>query len=77
MVGEDFIESKNESNIFNFPISDSVKISDTQYMSIMLTWAVANFSIFAFDILALLEGKYRQGYISSNYGMSWLRSNSK
>lgn len=76
MIGEDSfvssVGSGKESLITGSPLSDTKKIDDNQFVGTMLTWSAANFSIFAFDIIALLEGKYKPGFISSRYGMSWL-----
>lgn len=39
------------------------------HLSVMMTWADTNFSQFAFDLLALLNGAYRQGFASSFHGL--------
>lgn len=76
LIGEDSfvstVGSGKESLITGSPLSDTKKIDDNQFVGTMLTWAAANFSFFAFDIIALLEGKYKSGFISSSYGMTWL-----
>ena len=66
------VGKRKESLITGSPLSDSIKINDNQYVGTMLIWTVANFSSFAFDIIALLEGKYRPGFSSSIHGMTWL-----
>ena len=66
-VGED-----KESLIKGSPLANSVETADKRFAGTMLTWSPANFSFFAFDIIALLEGKYQAGKISSKYGMSWM-----
>lgn len=55
----------------NSPFSNSVQISENEHLSIMLNWTGASFSGWAFDILALLNGTYRPGFISSRYGLTW------
>jgi hypothetical protein len=40
-----------------------------QHLGAMLSWADINFSDFAFDLLALLNGTYRRGFASSMHGM--------
>jgi hypothetical protein len=39
------------------------------YLSGMLTWPGPNFAAFAFDVVALLNGTYRSGFLSSFHGM--------
>lgn len=71
-VGED-----KESIIKGSPLSNSVETPDKQYAGTMLTWSPANFSFFAFDLIALLEGRYKAGHISSKLGISWLNPKRK
>jgi hypothetical protein len=40
-----------------------------RYVSSMVTWADVNFSIFAFDLIALLNGTYQAGRGSSFHGL--------
>lgn len=40
-----------------------------QHRGAVMSWAGANFSRFAFDLLATLRGTYRHGYVSSFHGM--------
>lgn len=65
-VGKD-----KESLLKGSPVSDTVLYSNNKYIGTMLTWSEANFSMFAFDLIALLNNTYRSGYISSMHGMSW------
>ncbi len=39
------------------------------YLSGILTWPGPNFAWFAFDLIALLNGTYRPGFLSSMHGM--------
>jgi hypothetical protein len=40
-----------------------------RHIGAMLSWAAIDFSRFAFDLLAHLNGTYRQGYASSFHGL--------
>jgi len=81
LIGDTKIESTigedKGSLITGSPLANSVETADKQFAGTMLTWSPANFSFFAFDIIALLEGRYQAGKISSKYGMSWMNSNRK
>ena len=46
-------------------LSKSIKISDGVHMGGMMHWGVAQFSMFAFDIVALLNGSHQSGRLSS------------
>ena len=48
--------------------SDSVESSGRRVRA-MLMWADVNFSIFAFDLLAMVNGTYRMGFASSFHGL--------
>lgn len=74
---ESTIGKRKESIIKGNPLANSIKIADNCYCGGMLTWSPANFSSFAFDIIALLEGKFQAGYCSSWYGLSWLNPKRK
>jgi hypothetical protein len=50
------------------------QFSDNTYLSARLRWTSNEFSAFAFDILAALNGTYRPGSLSSSHGMSWIDS---
>jgi len=47
--------------------SDCLKITDTLFFSSMLMWNESDFSRFAFDLVALLEGTFEPGRLSSFY----------
>ena len=42
-----------------------------QHRGAVITWMDINFSMFAFDLLALVNGSYRHGLISSYYGFDF------
>ena len=52
--------------------SDSIEISPGQYLTCMFDWAEANFSQLAFDLIAMMNGTYNPGLLSSWYGMTFL-----
>jgi hypothetical protein len=52
-------------------LSESKQFAGT-YWSALLKWTSNEFSTFAFDLLAMLNGTYQAGRISSNHGQSWI-----
>lgn len=74
---ESTLGKNKESIITGSPLANSVEIASNYHFGGMLTWSPANFSIFAFDIVALLEGRYQSNIVSSMYGMSWLNPKRK
>ena len=74
---ESTVGKNKESIITGSPLANSIEIASNCHFGGMLTWSPANFSIFAFDIVALLEGRYQSNRASSMYGMSWLNPNRK
>jgi hypothetical protein len=52
-------------------MSESKKFNDT-YWSALLTWTPNEFSTFAFNLLAMLNGTYQADRISSHHGQSWI-----
>jgi hypothetical protein len=52
-------------------MSESVQHSDGVHFSVMLMWAQASFAMFAFDIVARLNGTYQAGRMTSFHGMNW------
>jgi hypothetical protein len=65
------VGKEKESIITGSPISDSIDFGDF-FISTMVTWGESNFSQFAFKLLALLNGTYKPGFLSSMHGMSWM-----
>ncbi|MDF2953058.1 MAG: hypothetical protein OD816_000303 [Thermodesulfobacterium sp.] len=61
-----------ESLLKGSPLSDSFKRKEEEYICLFLNWSPANFSMFAFDLIAILNGTFKPGYISSYYGLSYL-----
>lgn len=48
---------------------NDIKDAHNQYTGVMSTWSPMEFISFSFDVLALLNGTYRTGFVSSWYGM--------
>jgi hypothetical protein len=60
---------RNKQSLLNFGMTESVKISDNLHIASMLAWGESNFSIFGFDVLAMMQGTYEVGRLSSFHGM--------
>jgi hypothetical protein len=54
-------------------MADSIKIAHNVHISSMLMWAEPNFSRFGFDLIAMMQGTYEPGKVSSFHGMGWER----
>jgi hypothetical protein len=67
------IQRVKKSSLFvGTPFAKPVERSGPQgkyYLTGMLTWFSQNFPMFAFDIVALLNGTYRPGMVSSFHGL--------
>jgi hypothetical protein len=50
-------------------LSSTRQISENTHLAAMLQWSEAGFSQFAFDLIALMQGTYEAGRISSFYGL--------
>lgn len=59
------IPSVENSLLYGLNITKSREIRPDQHIGAMLQWMEPNFSGFAFDIVALLNGTYEQGRVSS------------
>jgi hypothetical protein len=51
--------------------SKSVMLSSNEYIACLLDWSESNFARFAFELIAVMDGTYRQGFIPSWHGMSF------
>jgi hypothetical protein len=65
---ESMIGKKNQS-LLNSVMAKSIKISDTLHFGSVLTWDEPNFSQFGFDVIAMMQGTYEVGRLSSFHGM--------
>lgn len=52
----------------DFAVSESEQVSNSQYIGTVLNWFEANFARFAFDLVAVLQGKFDPTKVSSFYG---------
>jgi len=60
---------KNKSSLLNFGRTQSVKVTDNVHFGAMLMWSEFHFSQFGFDLIAMMQGTYEVGRISSFHGM--------
>ncbi len=60
---------KGKESLFQSPMSDSVEIADGRHCGATLNWAEYNFSQFGFGVIAMMQGTYQVGRLSSFYGM--------
>jgi hypothetical protein len=58
-----------DTSLLEIGIGDTVQVADKVHLGAMIQWSEAGFAQFAFDLLAMLQGTFRPGYISSLYGM--------
>lgn len=61
--------SGKESLLAGLLMADSVMIAENLHYGSMLMWSDIVFSQFAFDLIAIMQGTYRSGFLSSFYGM--------
>jgi hypothetical protein len=58
-------------------LSDSTEISPGEHIVCMFGWSESNFSLFAFELIGVMNGTYHPGFVSSWYGLTFsLGSNS-
>jgi hypothetical protein len=50
-------------------MADSVMVTENLHFGSMLMWGDFVFSQFAFDLIAMMQGTYRSGFLSSFYGI--------
>jgi hypothetical protein len=63
------IGKNKQSLLDSSPLSATVKVTEELHLGTMLSWTEFAFSQFAFDILAIMQGTYEQGRVSSFYGL--------
>lgn len=57
--------------------SDSIESSPGIYTACLFSWAIQTFALFAFDLISVMNGTYRPGFVSSWHGLTFsLESNS-
>ncbi len=52
--------------------SDSKETSPGIHTACMFGWSLNNFSLFAFELIGIMNGTYRPGFISSTHGLSFM-----
>jgi len=50
-------------------IAGNFKTQEDKYFSAMIIWNTGAFATFAHDLIAIMEGKYRNGFVSSFHGL--------
>jgi len=60
---------KKKSSLLNVGMTQSVKITDNLHFGAMLMWSEFHFSQFGFDLIAMMQGTYEVGRLSSFHGM--------
>jgi len=66
---ESTIGHDKESLLRPLPIGKSIQMGPNLHVGSMLNWTESNFSQFAFDLIAMMQGTYDPRYASSFYGM--------
>ncbi|MGD0820981.1 MAG: DUF6602 domain-containing protein [Desulfomonilia bacterium] len=59
----------DKQSLLNLGIAQSVQVSVNQHIGSMLMWAEPFFSQFGFDLIAMMQGTYEVGRLSSFYGV--------
>jgi hypothetical protein len=62
---------KGKASLLNSGQAESIKIADNLHFGSMLMWSEAYFSQFGFDLIAMMQGTYEAGRVSSFHGMGW------
>lgn len=63
------IKKPDRSLLGRWGEADSIKIKDDLHFGAILTWSEPNFSGYAFDLVALLNGTFEIGRLSSFHGL--------
>ena len=66
---ESDLKGKEHSLLKDSTMADSIKIRDNLHFAPGLTWNGSNFSRFAFDLVAYLQGTYEVGRLSSFHAL--------
>ena len=60
---------KNRQSLFHWGQAESIRVTDSFHISSMLMWGEPYFSQFGFDVIAMMQGTYEVGRLSSFHGM--------
>jgi hypothetical protein len=63
------IIGKGKSSLLKTGLAETVKVAESLHIGAMLMWSEPFFSQFAFDLLAMMQGTYEVGRLSSVHGM--------
>jgi hypothetical protein len=63
------IIGKTKASLLISGIAESIKIGENFHIGSMLMWGEPDFSQFGFDVIAMMQGTYEVGRISSFHGM--------
>lgn len=66
---ESTIQKSGLSLLGGFGMSQSSRVTDDLHFGSMLMWSETNFSQFGFDLIAVMQGTYEVGRLSSFHGM--------
>src|SRR5699024_6513551 len=58
-----------DRNLFENIVSKSLKVNESKYISVLISWSEMHFAQFAFDIIALMNGTYQTNRLSSMHGV--------
>ena len=58
-----------ETQLLDFGWSNSAQVAENRHIGSIMMWGEANFAQFAFDLIAMIQGTYEAGRLSSMYGM--------
>jgi len=59
----------SKQSLLNSGMTQSKQVTERLFFGSMLVWAEPNFSQFGFDVIAMMQGSYEVGRVSSFYGM--------
>jgi hypothetical protein len=63
------IKKPEWSMLGNWADADSTMINENTHIGAMLSWGEPDFSMFAFDLIAMLNGTYKSGILSSFHAL--------
>ena len=60
-----------QTPLLEFGMSNSIRLADNVHIGSMIFWSEAFFAQFAFDLIAMIQGRYEPGMLSSFYGLGF------
>jgi hypothetical protein len=58
-----------KESLFTSPLSNSIEVGENIHVGAVLLWSRSNFAQFAFDLIAIMQGTFEPGRISSHHGL--------